>query len=284
MKKLVFILFLLLGAGLIYENHISTSQENIEIYEGLPEKEEKKQALNITKNQIYQGNLLLVNKDYSVHSDAIQKDVINIYDTSAIEVGLLNIDIRLSKKIGEEFSQMISAAKRDGIQDFMISSGFRDLGEQAQIYEDKGADYALPPGNSEHNLGLSLDVGSLTSQMSEAPEGKWIEENAWKFGFVVRYPEDKTSVTGIQYEPWHIRYVGVPHSAVMNEKNFVLEEYLEYLKEQKSITATINGETYSISYFPVSEDTTIQVPVNKQYEISGNNFDGVILTVNEYSM
>ncbi len=54
--------------------------------------------------------------------------------------------------------------------------------------------------------------------MEKAPEGKWIEENVWKHGFVLRYPKNKSNITGIQYEPWHIRYVGLPHSAIMQKR------------------------------------------------------------------
>ncbi len=114
------------------------------------------------------------------------------------------------------------------------------------LYQEMGAEYALPAGYSEHNSGLSLDVGSSLTKMERAPEGKWIEENAWKYGFILRYPEDKTELTGIQYEPWHIRYVGLPHSAIMKEKNFVLEEYMDYLKEEKTISVSVNGEKYEI--------------------------------------
>lgn len=148
-----------------------------------------------------------------------------------------------------------------------------------ELYQEIGSDYALPAGYSEHNSGLSLDVGSTQMQMNEAPEGKWIEENAWKYGFILRYPKDKTDVTGIQYEPWHIRFIGLPHSAIMYEKNFALEEYLDYLAKEKDIYSVINGKKYTVSYYPVSEDITIKVPVNLPYEISGNNKDGVIVTV-----
>lgn len=65
----------------------------------------------------------------------------------------------------------------------------------------------------------------------------------------------------------------------MKERNFALEEYLEFLKEQKSITTTIHGEKYVISYYPVTIDTTIQMPSNLHWEISGNNMDGVVVTV-----
>ncbi|RLM60061.1 D-Ala-D-Ala carboxypeptidase VanY, partial [Halorubrum sp. Atlit-9R] len=132
---------------------------------------------------------------------------------------------------------------------------------------------------SEHNLGLSLDIGSTQGEMGQAPEGKWLNKNAWRHGFILRYPSDKTAITGIQYEPWHFRYVGLPHSAIMQDKNFVLEEYLDYLKDHKSITTTVNQQTYEISYYPVSKNTTIPVPVNGRYEISGNNMDGIIVTV-----
>ncbi|HBM8856440.1 TPA: M15 family metallopeptidase, partial [Enterococcus faecium] len=151
--------------------------------------------------------------------------------------------------------------------------------EQSVLYQEMGAEYALPAGYSEHNSGLSLDVGSSLTKMERAPEGKWIEENAWKYGFILRYPEDKTELTGIQYEPWHIRYVGLPHSAIMKEKNFVLEEYMDYLKEEKTISVSVNGEKYEIFYYPVTKNTTIHVPTNLRYEISGNNIDGVIVTV-----
>ncbi|MHA4899902.1 M15 family metallopeptidase, partial [Enterococcus faecium] len=77
--------------------------------------------------------------------------------------------------------------------------------------------------------------GSSLTKMERAPEGKWIAETAWNYGLILRYPEDKTALTGIQYEPWHIRYVGFPHSAIMKEKNFVLAESMDYLKEEKNI-------------------------------------------------
>jgi D-alanyl-D-alanine carboxypeptidase len=115
--------------------------------------------------------------------------------------------------------------------------------------------------------------------MNRAPEGKWLKENSWKYGFILRYPEDKTAITGIKYEPWHFRYVGLPHSAIMQEKDMVLEEYWDFLKEQKTFTTTVDHQTYEISYYPVSQNITIQVPANGRYEISGNNLDGVIVTV-----
>ena len=143
-----------------------------------------------------------------------------------------------------------------------------------------GSDYALPAGYSEHNLGLSLDVGSTQKKMEKAPEGKWIEENVWKHGFVLRYPKNKSNITGIHYEPWHIRYVGLPHSAIMQKENYI-RGILRLLKRAKEITTDVEGKQYTVSYYKVSGNRKVNVPVNKQYEISGNNMDGVIVTVQE---
>ncbi|MFJ7366784.1 VanY-A/VanY-F/VanY-M family D-Ala-D-Ala carboxypeptidase [Peribacillus frigoritolerans] len=241
------------------------------------------QKIEITEEQIHQGNLLLVNNEYAVQQAGIQSDIINLFTHKELNTGyqLLNNEIKLSEEIAGEFTEMMAAAEEDGVSNFLISSGYRDFDEQSGLYKEMGADYALPAGHSEHNLGLALDVGSTQMKMKEAPEGEWIEENAWKNGFILRYPANKTDITGIQYEPWHIRYVGLPHSAIMQGMNLVLEEYLDYLKEEKSISVSVKGKKYTISYYPISQNGTIgvEVPANEQYEISGNNIDGVIVTI-----
>jgi len=237
--------------------------------------------VEIPVEQIYQGNLLLVNSKYPVHNESIKSDVINLNARKELVKGyrLFNSETYLSEDIAIKFSDMVLDAKEDAVSSFLITSGFRGFGEQSKLYEEMGSKRALPAGYSEHNLGLSLDVGSTKAKMEVAPEGQWIAENAWKYGFTLRYPKDKTNITGIMNEPWHIRYVGLPHSAIMKEKNFVLEEYLDYLKEEKHISATVNAQKYEVFYYSVTENTTITVPTNLRYEVSGNNTDGVIVTV-----
>ncbi|MED2983589.1 M15 family metallopeptidase [Bacillus thuringiensis] len=243
----------------------------------------KTEGKEITKEQIYKGDLLLVNRDYPVKKDSIRSDIINVNHNSELVRGYVIFDrnLRLSKDVVKKFLNVVDAAGKESVNHFLISSGYRDFQEQKQLYEKMGSDYALPAGYSEHNLGLSLDIGSTQKKMEKAPEGKWIEENVWKHGFVLRYPKNKSNITGIQYEPWHIRYVGLPHSAIMQKKNFTLEEYLEFLKEEKEVSTEVEGKKYTVSYYKVSENTKVNVPANKQYEISGNNMDGVIVTVQE---
>lgn len=291
MKKWGFSLFLIACLVLTFVYIILTSQDKVEIQQYDPEKDaldyqghsESIQQEEITKDQIYQGNLLLVNNEYPVHEESIKSNVVNLSMHNELTEGyvLLSNEIYLSKDIAHIFSEMIAAAEKEGRHSFVITSGFRSFEEQNILYQEMGSDRALPPGYSEHNFGLALDVGSTQMKMEDAPEGKWIGKNAWEYGFILRYPKDKTDITGIQYEPWHIRYVGLPHSAIMYEKNLVLEEYLEYLKEEQDISVNVNGEKYTVSYYPVSQGLTIKVPVNHHYEISGNNMDGVIVTVYE---
>lgn len=147
-----------------------------------------------------------------------------------------------------------------------------------------GADYALPAGYSEHSSGLSLDIGSGLTQMDWALEGKWTEKNAWKYDFILRYPSDKTDVTGIQYEPWHIRYAGLPHSTIMQKMNLALEEYLDYLKEEESISASIEGGKYTMSYYPFFQSKTIdvEIPLNEFCEIPVKDMGGVIMTTRSW--
>ncbi|WP_449622803.1 VanY-A/VanY-F/VanY-M family D-Ala-D-Ala carboxypeptidase [Robertmurraya sp. Marseille-Q9965] len=290
MKKWGFLLLIVLCLSFAYVNKESSFSDNEEIQNHVENNKEHFddretmegfQKVTVTKEQVFQGDLLLVNNEYPVHQESIKSDVVDLFSHKELTkgYGLLDNEIKLSEDVAREFSEMITAAEKEGVRNFTITSGFRGFDEQSMLYQEMGSDYALPAGYSEHNLGLALDVGSTQMKMELAPEGKWIEENAWKYGFILRYPKDKTAITGIQYEPWHIRYVGLPHSVIMEEKNFALEEYLEFLKEQKSITATIQGEKYEISYYPVTKATTIQVPSNQRWEISGNNMDGVIVTV-----
>ncbi|ODG89995.1 D-Ala-D-Ala carboxypeptidase VanY [Gottfriedia luciferensis] len=290
MKKWGFLVALVICLIFTFVNKETSLQDKVEIqtYKKINndqlvngETSESFQKKSITKESVYKGNLLLINKKYPVHQESIKSDVVNLFTHKELKNGyeLLDTKIELSEDVARKFAKMITAAQKEGVRHFTINSGFRDFDEQNALYHEMGADYALPAGRSEHNLGLSLDVGSTKMKMNEAPEGKWLEKNAWKYGFIIRYPKDKTAITGIQYEPWHIRYVGLPHSVIMKNKNFSLEEYLDFLKKQKSISTTINGQNFEISYYPVTRNTTIHVPTNLRYEISGNNMDGVIVTV-----
>ena len=93
-----------------------------------------------------------------------------------------------------------------------------------------------PPGASEHQLGLAMDLGckkntSLTESFVNTEEGKWVAENCWRFGYIIRYKEEWTDVTGYAYEPWHVRYVGKEHAERIYQLDIPLEYYVAQLRE-----------------------------------------------------
>lgn len=278
--------FLLLGMSLFFiGGQVYSPGLDIELESQLSSYETDKRAaelqeVEVNANQLHAGDLLLVNREYAAEEQGIKQDLIDltIQQEHVEGFSIFEKELVLSKEIANRFVEMMAAARTDGVSNFVMTSGYRSFSQQEALYEEMGSSFALPEGHSEHHLGLSLDVGSTEMKMEKAPEGKWIEENSWKYGFILRYPKDKTDVTGIEYEPWHIRYVGLPHSVIMKEKNFVLEEYLVYLKNEKRISATVNDKNYLISYYPVSEAENIRIQKGSSYEISGDNMEGIIVT------
>lgn len=149
----------------------------------------------ITKNGLtYIDGVLIANKTYSLPST---------YGTA------------LTDATQAAFSRMQQAAAADGLNIY-ISSGFRSYDTQKKIYANfvstkgqAGADaVSARAGHSEHQTGLAFDVNIINSSFAGTPEAIWLEQNCYKFGFILRYPEGKTDETGYSFEPWHFRYVG----------------------------------------------------------------------------
>ncbi len=138
----------------------------------------------------------------------------------------------------EAFYEMQSAAAELGLN-LYISSGYRSYDYQAGLYQryvDRSgkaeADrYSARPGHSEHQTGLAFDLNTISDEFKDTDEGKWIAEHCWEYGFIIRYPEDKESVTGYMYEPWHIRYLGRETAEAVYESGLCLEEYLGITSE-----------------------------------------------------
>ena len=137
----------------------------------------------------------------------------------------------------------------------------------------------LQSGSREHQRGWARDSGSTEGPIAEAKDGKGLEKNAARYGFVLRYPADKTEITGISFEPWHFRYVGLPHSVLMKKNNWVLEEYLDMLEEKEAISTTVNGQKYEVCYYAPERLSELKIPKGRDYALSGDNRGGLILTL-----
>ncbi|MDR1833833.1 MAG: M15 family metallopeptidase [Propionibacteriaceae bacterium] len=138
------------------------------------------------------------------------------------------------KEASDAFKKMQKAAKKAG-HSIYISQGYRSFATQKAIYKrnvrilGKNQGMAAPPGGSEHNLGLAFDLRSGSARsyaFGRSAAGKWVARNAWKYGFIMRYPKGKTKITGFNYEPWHFRYIGTAHSKAFKGSKLTLEEYL----------------------------------------------------------
>ena len=181
---------------------------------------------------------VLVNKNYSLPEDYEPDDLV------FLEVPLYNNDKNneanyLRKEAADALKELFTAAKKEGYE-LIARSGYRSYATQASLYERyveqdgvEAADtYSARPGHSEHQTGLTIDVtsdtvhGGLTELFGETEEGKWVAENAYRFGFIVRYPQDRTAETGYQYEPWHLRYVGVQAATEIYQDQLILEDYV----------------------------------------------------------
>jgi len=180
--------------------------------------------------------LKLVNKDNPIGTDYI----INV---KAINSYGYYFDERAIDKLFE----MMDAGTAEGMQ-FKISSGYRTIERQTALYQQRinellaagfaqadaesiAASQVSPPGTSEHNLGLGVDIvsagtGKLDETFEQTAEFKWLMENCTEYGFILRYPKDKEEITKVTYEPWHYRYVGVEDAKRITEMGVCLEEYL----------------------------------------------------------
>lgn len=186
------------------------------------------------------NTLALVNKTFALPVDYTPDDLVR----PNVPFSFGNQDIEksyLRKEAAEALEKMFAAAKKDGIQ-LYAASGYRSYSRQQEVFEaevaqsgeKKAAQVVAIPGNSEHQTGLAMDITSesanffLNEEFGKKPEGNWLQENAHKFGFILRYPKGKEKITGYQYEPWHFRYVGKEAASVMYERNWTLEEYFEH--------------------------------------------------------
>lgn len=180
--------------------------------------------------------LVLVNGSNSIESD-FQVELVTIAGGEKVD-----------KRIQDPLEKMLGAMREEGMNP-IVCSGYRTIEKQASLFEEcinlklkKGVDYTTAffetkqrqalPGASEHHTGLAVDIvgkghQSLDHSQENTKEAKWLAEHCAEYGFILRYPKDKMSVTGVEYESWHFRYVGVDAAKYIMENEITLEEYLQ---------------------------------------------------------
>lgn len=182
------------------------------------------------------SNLILVNKENILEEDYVPENLIQL-KTDFISNGDLKVNV-LTAEAAEALEKLFKAASEDKIY-LLGVSGYRAFDYQKQLFESEvevfgniqANRYVAKPGESEHQTGLAMDILSrdyeiLDEGFKNTKAYKWLEENCFNFGFIIRYPENKEEITGYEYEPWHIRYVGVNVAKEIMKENITLEDYL----------------------------------------------------------
>lgn len=174
----------------------------------------------------YKGSILLVNAENRLDPDYVPEGLVNLYEQRH-SFRLASSDIYLTRECYEAMEKMFAAAEADNMNGYIVTSGYRDYERQAEIYAESEPGKAQEPGASEHQTGLAFDVTVETSGGFEStPQYAWLSEHAQDYGFIQRYPANKADETGISYEPWHYRYVGVEAARLIKEQDLTLEAFV----------------------------------------------------------
>lgn len=176
---------------------------------------------------------LLINHEYGLPEGYKPKKLVNLYDHKR-SFKLADSDIRVEKHVFEAMNEMFAAAKKDKVSDYIVTSGYRTKKRQTQIYKADKQGVAAKPGFSEHQTGLAFDVVTPGEEgkFHKTKQFRWLRDHCAEYGFILRYPEGKEDITGIVYESWHYRYVGVAHAEAMQESGETLEEYVARLSAE----------------------------------------------------
>lgn len=255
---------------------------------------EKLTAIQLHKDEVHFGELVLINNENAyvsegTHSVCPFETPVAVSGKRTADYGISSNRIKLNPTVIDQLNLLFADyVKETENNDIYINEAYRTYEEQEAIYDAKGSDTATVPGYSEHHSGYAFDIAvSKPNFQAFNFEGhkKWIPENCKNYGFILRYPEGKQALTEIKFEPWHYRYVGLPHSVYITDNNLVLEEYIEllhnYTMNGTHLEMSALGRDYEVYYVPVSPEgkTTVYVPNDKEYSVSGNNKDGFIVTI-----
>ena len=192
------------------------------------------------------GYPILVNSDNYIPDNYQTVYLVNLREYCDSSV----VTVKGSEILGEKYAvdalmTMLRDAQAQGMEGWQVNAGYRSIAYQQELFDERVYAYrqegysgnqarakvrqtVADPGASEHHTGLAFDI-AITGEASFAAtqQSVWLAQHCWEYGFILRYPADKTEITGISYEPWHIRYVGTAHSLIMRDENLCLEEYIE---------------------------------------------------------
>ena len=240
---------------------------------------------------IFSGNLILVNR-YNVFHFPSHHDLVLLAEHITENSAVHPANQFLSMSIIPALNAMLDAFHAEtGRTDVAVRSAFRGEDQQRRLFEQRVRQFGereaqrwvARPGYSEHHAGLAIDFGIFRGGHMSGFTGtgvySWFRNNAHYFGFILRYPSNRYDITRVAYEPWHFRYVGVPHAHIIRNSGFVMEEYIQFIRirnQHYKYRIYIDDVLYEVFFTSSFE---IELPAYSEFTISGNNIDGFIVTI-----
>lgn len=185
---------------------------------------------NVKETDESKGNAMLVNKYHYLNENYSPNDIVEISNWYAYE------GHSVKEEVYNQYKKMWNKAHDEGLT-FLVNSSYRTMEEQKKEYDNSSDEYASHPGFSEHQTGLALDIVThkiIGNDFENTDEFDWLQNNAYKYGFILRYPKDKEDITGYKYESWHYRYLGVELAKKVYESKLTYDEYYAYFCEYKN--------------------------------------------------
>lgn len=240
--------FTIFGCNLSAENNSTSVSERLSlILTNFPKEIVKK--INNNRNQFLaelndvilsskKNNLLiLTDKNHLLDKTYKPKDIIKLSEYKNRAYALDRLNIEIAKCAEAPLQEMAKSALKDGIK-IIVSSGYRPYDYQVDLFdnyikrygEKEAKKFSAPPGASQHQLGTAIDFGTINNAYSNTPAGKWLEKNAWKYGWSLSYPKDYEEITGYIWECWHYRYIGKKACAFQQKWFNGIQQYtLEFI-------------------------------------------------------
>jgi len=256
-------------------------------------------TVTVDNQKVFTGDLILVNDEhpYIFPSDD-QSTLVSLYENKSSDYKTGDINVKLQPQAIQAMNSMMSAFKLIyGRTDLTIMNGYRSLQDQQKEYdsivndvgEAEASTLVSKAGASDHHTGLAMDfiivTSTTVSKFSPTGDYSWVVENTFRYGLIQRYKTGKEMITGMENRDAFYRYVGLPHSYVMNTNNYSLDEYIIALKtyryDSEMLEVEFDGANYKVYYYPADSGSSTVLPIPNDctsYSISGNNIDGFIIT------
>lgn len=278
----------------------------IEVPESEPESSEDPDAMQYSltgfpASKMRHGPLAIINNDFPTVD--IEEGIVSVFEQKNEYLTTRDLEVKLMDEAMLALNQMSAAFfEATGHSDLLIKNGYITTDEQKQVYESdlqmtgsSSSKIAIPGGNefeSGYTFELSLFTNGFFQDFTDEGDYAWIMQHCAEYGFIQRYPQDKTEFTKVEDQPWVFRYVGTPHAWFMYKNNLCLEEYITLLEQhpqdgEHCVVYDQYGRSFEVYYVSIDpneiteavQDLYINTPLGYNFTVSGNNKHGFFVTV-----